>query len=596
MCLRDGVKSREKYTETVRAFCFKLHFLSPRAYEFVRKEFDNTLPHTSTIKSWYRNSNLDAEPGINQSSLLILERMASEMKEKDQQLVCSLTFDEMSIRKHIQWCSKTKQFLGNVTYGNTLDQKANNAIVFLANGINSKIQVPVAYHFITSLTGRDRMIILLEILAVLFKRGVIIANITFDGLPANINMCTLLEASFKDGDMRTYFIEPYSQRKIYIISDPSHCIKLIRNNLFGRKEFVDAQALVEYGEKNDFGLTHKLTNRHIDFKNRKMHVRTALQTISNSVADSLEFLMKQKIRGFSNASAQIKFNRIINKLFDIMNTQKVDHDQSNKFKSAINFFNFEEVLSFMLEAKEYILELKVRGLKSMKLVPIVEANIKRGFVGFLIIIESVINLYREYVDENNLMHMIPTYKLSQDHVEMFFCKIRSVHRFNDNPTVQQFKASYKKIQLASDITISRDANISTIEPAASTNILTIASGSKKSNGSDGLSYEEHSVEEMEEIEHDLEDKSCNSSLTFVAFEIESRLLKADGCSLCKRVFRENEKVEVQNCIGSNIPCRSTYEICRAADTAIRRLINHSNKNFNAKVIHSVIQNICIDEM
>lgn len=457
-CLRDGVKSREKYTETVRAFCFRLHGLSPKAYKFVRNEFGNTLPHTSTIKSWYRNSNLDTEPGIHESSLMILERKACEMKENGQSLVCSLTFDEMSIRKHVQYCSKTKQCLGAVTYGSKKCEIANNAIVFLVNGINSKVKVPVAYHFITSLTGQDRMALLLSVLAELFKRGITISNVTFDGLYANQHMCTLLGANFDKNEMQTYFIEPYSQRKVYIIFDPSHMIKLLRNNLYNRKEFVDSEggkiewkyikALVDFGEKNIFGLTHKLTNRHIDFKNKKMHVRTAVRTLSRSTADSLEFLMRQNIPVFENADSTIKFIRIVDKLFDVMNTQKVNHNNDNQFKSAINFFNFDDVLEFLMEAKEYIRGLKVRGQKSGKMLPIVKTRVKTGFCGFLINVESVVNVYREYVEEKQLTYMIPTYQLSQDHIEMLFCLIRELCRFtttllhnNLKEIINEFKCS-----------------------------------------------------------------------------------------------------------------------------------------------------------
>lgn len=129
-CLLNGVKTKEKYSQAVRAFGFKLHCYSPRGYEFVRSVFNKNLPHTSTIKAWYRNSNTDTEPGINQISLMMLGKKACEMKANKQQLVCCLIFDEMSIRKHIQWCSKTKKFLGYVTYGNNSNEIANNAIVF----------------------------------------------------------------------------------------------------------------------------------------------------------------------------------------------------------------------------------------------------------------------------------------------------------------------------------------------------------------------------------------------------------------------------------------------------------------------------------
>lgn len=79
----------------------------------------------------------------------------------------------------------------------------------------------------------------------------------------------------------------------------------------GKIEWRSEKALVEYEKKNDFGLTHKPTNRHINFGNGKMHVRTAIQTINNSAANSLEFWMARYLRGFSNAGATIIFDRFL---------------------------------------------------------------------------------------------------------------------------------------------------------------------------------------------------------------------------------------------------------------------------------------------
>lgn len=593
--MRNGVTCREKYSAKVRLFCFKMHSISPRAYAVLRSQFNNNLPHVSTIKSWYRNSDIDSEPGINMSSMRILKQKVSEMEENNQKLVCTLAFDEMFIRKHNQWCSKTKKFIGKVTHGKNMDEIANNAIVFLITGINAKIQVPVAYEFITSLDGNERAKMVLKILDELHKCGVIIANITFDGLFANKSMCEALGCVFKRGKMKTYFIDPHSQRRIFVVFDPSHCIKLIRTNLHGRKVLVDAdggviqwkhiESLFHFGKNNDFNLTHKLTNRHINFQNKKMHVRTAVQTLSNSVADSLQFLMGQNVNGFSTVGPTVKHIRYFDKLFDIMNTQKVNHSQENCFKSAINFFNQEEVFEFLNEAKEYIFGLKVRGLKQRRLVPIVSSLIKTGYLGMAINIDSIIGMYHEFVQEKELMHALPTYRLSQDHIEMLFGKIRAYHRFNDNPTQQQFKASYKRIQLASDIPLSAGSNIST-------NILEVSS--KKTENAPDTS---HHFDDQLELERD--EAQClfhSGSINFVGFEIESRLLKANGCIFCKKVLQDNVKVIEQNCIGKNIPCESTFALCKATDQAIKHSINHANENFSDQIINLVMRSVHFDEL
>lgn len=599
-CLRNGVKAKEKYPETVRAFGFKLHSFNPHSYQFVRRTFSNNLPHISTIKSWYRNSNIDTEPGISRCSLDILEKKAREMKANGQQLVCCLMFDEMFIRKHVQWCSKTKKFLGYVTYGSQRHEIANNAIVFLVHGVNASIQVPVAHHFITTLNAEERKTILLEVLAELSQRGVIVSNITFDGLAANKSMCEFLGACFKRNNMKTFFVDQHSKRRIYIIFDPSHCIKLVRNNFYSRKTFTDSKggkvewrfirSLVQYGNNNSFGLTHKLTNRHINFQNRKMHVRTAVQTLSNSSANSLEFLMGQNIRGFRSSAATIKFIKIFNNLFDVFNTQNIDHSNSNTHKSSINFFNSGEVFKFLAEAEQYIFDLQVKGLKSKKTVPIVTSLIKTGFLGFIVNIESLKGMYESLVEEQELMHMIPTYNLSQDHVEMFFSKIRLIHRTNDNPTVQQFKGSFKRIQMISDITISTHANITTCNSNVS-NLLTISSSQPVS-----VHCQTQAIDDDDDVIETNDDPCFNGAIGFVAAEVESRLLKAGGCAYCKKVLRENEKIDIKNCVGINIPCSSSFEICKAVDAGINHFIKNSHENFKDKIMNYVMSTVNFDDL
>lgn len=324
-----------------------------------------------------------------------------------------------------------------------------------------------------------------------------------------------------------------------------------------------------------------------------MHVRTAVQTLSNSVANSLEFLLNRKLAAFANAGATINFIQIFNKVFDVMDTQKVNHSEPNQFKSAINFFNESEIIGFLNDAKKYIMGLTVKGLKSHKSVSILKSRVKTGFLGFVTNIESTINMYHEYVEENQFMHMIATYKLSQDHLEMFFSKIRSIHKCNDNPTIQQFIASYKKIQMVSDIQISQDANIS--------NILTISSKHRGVSDDDvDLIDRQSSVEKQIHIHENYngDDYYCITALTFVAREIERRLLKAgvDGCPLCKKVLAENDKIDKEYCVGDDTPCRSTFEIYRATDVSIKKSKDDVGPNFNRRVIASVIPMVRIDEL
>lgn len=610
-CLRDGIEKGGNYKENVRAFCLQLHFFSPRAYEFVRSQFNNNLPHYSTIKSWYRNSDLDADSGVNESSLRMLKAKAIEMTSKNRTAVFSLSFDEMAIRKHQQWCTKTNTFLGNVTYGDS-SEVASNAIVFLAKGINVDIKVPVAYYFITNITAEQRKVILLQILDKLIKNDINISNITFDGLAANARMCEMLGASFEGENMKTYFIEPQSLKKVFIIFDPSHAIKLVRNSLASRKVLFDInnkeikwsfyEKLLEVGKKNDFGLTHKLTNDHINFSKRKMNVRYAVQTLSNSTADSMQFLMDRNVEGFADACPTIVFIKNFNDIFDVMNAQEINHNQSNPFKSTINFHNKTEIFSLMLKVNEYVRGLKCRTQKG-DIIPILESNIKTGFRGFVINIKSVIGMYNDYVEEHNYMLMIATYRLSQDFLEMLFHRIRAIHRCNDNPTTQQFIGSYKRVQMISmltDILPSSSTNILTLP----VNILHIPSTHKADEVEcqvvDPTQEDIESPLELEQVEQSnyLLDQCNKSGIIFTAYLIEQKMLTHGQIYRlsCRNAILYSDKVDARDCVGANISSISTFQICNATDLAMKEYIDFSDTNFNKRIFNRVMSMIEISKL
>ena len=60
-------KSKEAYSDVLRSFAMTLNFYSAKAYNFVRKSFKFTLPHPSTLRSWY--SAVDGKPGFTTEAL-----------------------------------------------------------------------------------------------------------------------------------------------------------------------------------------------------------------------------------------------------------------------------------------------------------------------------------------------------------------------------------------------------------------------------------------------------------------------------------------------------------------------------------------------
>lgn len=189
--LHHGNKSGEKYPEKVRHFCLGLITYSTRAYSFVRTNFHNHLPALSTIRSWFANSDIQGESGIQEKTMDRLKKVAEEFKNKHgYELMCSLIYDEMHVRQQVVFSLQKMDYVGYTDYGQskTNGQKniAKQAVVFLLNGIEVNLEFPVAYHFIDELNMNERKNLIIEIIESVTRCGIKITNLTFDGHPANI--------------------------------------------------------------------------------------------------------------------------------------------------------------------------------------------------------------------------------------------------------------------------------------------------------------------------------------------------------------------------------------------------------------------------
>lgn len=213
---------------------------SPRAYEYLRKKFKSTLPHPSTLKKWYANSDANGEPGISLAGLNCLFNLVDELKHTEEKFYCTLVSDEMSIRRHVQYADNQKQFLGCTTYGNSEEFcVANNVIVFMV--MNRNVSFPIAHHFINTLDAQKKSELLKMIITEISNTGAELLNISFDGLVTNFTTCKQLGASFKIDDFRPFFPNPVDGKPIRIILDPCHMTKLARNCLENEGYICDGE-------------------------------------------------------------------------------------------------------------------------------------------------------------------------------------------------------------------------------------------------------------------------------------------------------------------------------------------------------------------
>ena len=77
---------------------------------------------------------------------------------------------------------------------------------------------------------------------------------------------------------------------------------------------------------------------------------------------------------------------------------------------------------------------------------------KTGFLGFMVCIDSVCGLVDDLINVHNpVLKYLLTYKMSQDHLELFFAAVRASGGWNNNPTTCHFIAAYKQLLMRHNI-------------------------------------------------------------------------------------------------------------------------------------------------
>ena len=327
-CLPNG----RRYSDVVKEFAMTLHYYSPKAYEYVRTILP--LPHESLIKKW--SSVVECQPGFIRESFESLQEDIAKSPEKKN---CFLIIDAMSTRKQILYDSTQDKYVGFVNYGAIQTEKpdtpASEAVVFLLVGARTHWKCPIGYFLADKMSSRTQAKLVQLALEKAAEAGLRVWSVTTDGTSVNIGMFTELGCNFTTSfdSMVTKFKHPTENYYVYAVLDPCHMLKLARNALASLTSFVDKeknlitwnllQALNTIQSSEGFTMANKFSTKHLKFEKHKMNVQLAAQTLSSSVADAIEFFASsQEYKNkFPNSKGTIKFIRIIDQLFDILNSR-----------------------------------------------------------------------------------------------------------------------------------------------------------------------------------------------------------------------------------------------------------------------------------
>ena len=438
-----------RFSEEVKKFALTLHFYSPRAYTFVRSLF--ALPCISSLSNW--SSSIDCSPGFFKDVFSYIQQKGLEDNTyKD----CALIFDSMHIKSGLVYNPSTGNYEGFSDYGNNISAFdpniiATEALVFMLVGLRGHWKCPIGYVLCEKISTTNLVCLLTKAINLCIQHGIDVHSVTCDGAFSNFSAMKSLGCSFdKVENMKTHFnIESYD-KVIYFIPDPCHMLKLARNALCDLGLFIDSQKRFVKWEhitvlqnlQEDIGLkfANKLGNSHINFHRQKMNVKITAQTLSNSVADAIEFLMLSGHPSFHDAQGTLDFIRTINQLFDLLNSRSPFGKDLKKplfLNDKIHWFNVIE------KSIKYLSNLTDKyGTK------ILNHRRKTFVVGFIVSAKSIRDLSNNLLSrsEKSFKYVL-TYKMSQDHLELLFACIRGKNGFNNNPNIIQLKASIKKILL-----------------------------------------------------------------------------------------------------------------------------------------------------
>lgn len=167
-------------------FSLNLRYLSPRGYEYLRKKFNDNLPHSATIRKWFSFSNAGTNGGFIGAALETLEKLVQEFRANNKTIYAAIAFDEMAIRGLVQWLHHRKKFSGFINFGTKVFSNdplpiATNALVVMLNGINFKATIPIAYYFVTSLIAEEKAILVASILKTLTNIGIRVISVSING-------------------------------------------------------------------------------------------------------------------------------------------------------------------------------------------------------------------------------------------------------------------------------------------------------------------------------------------------------------------------------------------------------------------------------
>lgn len=340
-----------RWTTGDKALALSLLHSCPKTYRLLRKTF--SLPSVTTLKKIM--SRVHVYPGFNKPVLSTLKLKLSKLPQKAR--VVSVALDEMAIKEGLTYDRETDGIEG--FDGESL---ANHALVFMVKGMVHKWKQPFGY-FVSNgpMSGNRQHELLLQAIDQLEQIGLIVMLVICDQGSNNINMFkTRMGVTIK----KPYFM--FGNHKVFVLYDPPHLVKNIRNNLKKNGFLVDGESVAwqhvqDFYEKDSskpIRLAPRLTHRHLTLPPfSPLRVKLATQVLSHSVASGMKVMIQWGVID-QGCAATAEFIESFDQLFNAFNSSTLT--STARMKHA--FSDKSGHKEFLSEKLEWLEKIKSKGM------------------------------------------------------------------------------------------------------------------------------------------------------------------------------------------------------------------------------------------
>lgn len=442
-------KKRRPWTAEEKNLSLTLFYKSPAAYNFLKLQNVNLLG-TSSIRRLIGKSKF--LPGFNKIFLNHIKKKFEFQTIKERK--CTVCFDQLSIKECLEFSKRFNFIEGFEDFGKfgRTSNVANNALVFMARGIHSVWQIPVAYYLAHSAIQPCMLKdLLVHVLQTLFEIGLQPKLIVCDqDCSNNWSALKLLNVT----ENKPFFF--INNKKVYAIFDVPRLVKSVRNDLIGcsfqkgEKTFCysDIEETYKIHNRNyKNSVSFKITDAHINPKPfQKNSVKLALQVFSNTMASTIRTYCSTNELISDTAENTADFIDFINTLFDCLNSRSLYSE--NNYNCALSDANC--VKQFLLDASSYFVHMFKRIDKG----EITYLSHPSCFDGFTQTVKGVLSFFEDE-KKDNTEHLL-TSRLNQDIIVDLFTIICQKRGRDQNPTARVLRTSFRKTAIYSLVSSSKD--------------------------------------------------------------------------------------------------------------------------------------------